>query len=180
MSAYSIALFLHVVGVLALFVSIGLEQAGLRRLQHAVSIAQAREWATLLGGLRRIDAPVGLVLLVTGGYLAAMGAGRHAWIAIGVLGLVLMAALGVRLTRPRVAAIAASLSAADGAIPSSVVERLRDPMLRASAAMRAALGVGIVFDMVVKPGLMGALAVVVVALVVGAVIEGVRLLSKGG
>ena len=168
MSAYSIALFLHVVGVLALFVSIGFEQVGLRRLRRAVSFAQAREWATLLRGLRRIDAPAGLAILVTGGYLAETGAGHHAWVAVGIVGLVLMAILGMAVSRPRVATIAAALSVTDGEIPSSVADRLRDPVLRASAALRAALGVGIVFDMVVKPGMAGAVAALIVALAVGA------------
>jgi hypothetical protein len=167
-SAHSIALFLHVVGVLALFAGIGLEQTGLRRLRHAVSAAQAREWATLLRGQRRIDAPAGLAILVTGGYLAETGAGHHAWVAIGILGLVTMAILGMAVSRPRVAAIAAMLSVIDGPIPSAIADRLRDPVLRASAALRAALAVGIVFDMVVKPGTAGALAALIVALVVGA------------
>jgi hypothetical protein len=167
-SAYSIALFLHVVGVLALFVGIGLEQVGLRRLRRAASIAQALEWTTLLRGLRRIDAPAGLAILVTGAYLTETGAGHHAWVAAGIVGLVLMALLGMAVTRPRVATIAAALSVTDGPIPSAVGDRLRDPVLRASAAFRAALGVGIVFDMVVKPGMAGAVGVLIVALVVGA------------
>lgn len=166
-SAYSIALFLHIVAVLALFASITLEQVGLRRLRRAVSIAQAREWLALLGGLRRIDAPAGLLTLITGGWLAQNGAGHHAWVALGVLGLVTMAVLGVAVGRPRVAAIAAALSTGDGPIPASVRERLHAPALRASSALRAALGVGIVFDMVVKPGTAGALTALAVAVAVG-------------
>jgi hypothetical protein len=167
-SAYSIALFLHITAVLALFASIALEQTGLRRLRHAASFAQAREWATLLGGLRRIDGPAGLVLLVTGGYLARNGAGFHAWAAVGLLGMVLMAVLGAAVTRPRVAAIAAALAVAEGPIPAPVRNRLHAPALKTSAALRAALGVGIVFDMVVKPGAAGALTALVVAIAVGA------------
>src|SRR6187455_164068 len=61
MSAYSIALFFHLLGVLALFAGIGLEQTGLRQLRNAPSLAQVREWMTLLRGLRRLDAPAGLI-----------------------------------------------------------------------------------------------------------------------
>ena len=43
MTAYSIALFLHIVGVLALFAGIALEQTALRRLRNARSLAQVRD-----------------------------------------------------------------------------------------------------------------------------------------
>jgi len=94
MSGYSIALFLHLVGVLALFAGIGLEQTGLRQLRNAPSLAQVREWIGLMRGLRRLDAPAGLTILVSGGYLAEHGAGHHAWVAAGIVGMVLMAVLG--------------------------------------------------------------------------------------
>jgi hypothetical protein len=168
MSAYSIALFLHLVGVLALFAGIGLEQTALRRLRNALSIAQVREWTTVLRGLRRIDAPAGLTLLVSGGYLAEHGAGHHAWVAAGIIGMVAMAVLGVAVGRPRFLAIVTALPQSDGLVTPSLRARIDNPVLRASAATRAALGLGIVFDMVVKPAAAGAVIALVVALVIGA------------
>jgi len=168
MSAYSIALFLHLVGVLALFAGIAIEQTALRRLRTARSLAQLREWMTLLRGLRRIDAPAGLTILVSGGYLAAHSGGYQAWIGAGLLGMVAMAVLGVALGRPRLLAIAAALPTTDGPVSPALRARLADPVLRASAATRAALGLGIVFDMAVKPAAAGATIALVVALVIGA------------
>jgi hypothetical protein len=168
MSAYSIALFFHLLGVLALFAGIGHEQIGLRQLRNAPSLAQVREWMTLLRGLRRLDAPAGLIILVSGGYLAQHGAGHHAWVAAGIVGMVVMAALGAAVGRPRMLAIARALSATDGPVSPSLRRLLEDPVLRASAAARAALGLGIVFDMVVKPAAAGAVTVFVIALVIGA------------
>ncbi|MFL5617229.1 MAG: hypothetical protein ACJ79A_02405 [Gemmatimonadaceae bacterium] len=168
MFAYSIALFLHLVGVLALFAGIAIEQTALRRLRNAASLAQVREWMTLLRGLRRIDAPAGLTILLSGGYLMGHGAGYHAWVAAGIIGMVVMAVLGVAVGRPRFLAIASALPATDGLVASSLRTRLQDPILRASAAMRAALGLGIVFDMVVKPAAVGAVIAFVVALLIGA------------
>ena len=43
-----------------------------------------------------------------------------------------------------------------------------DPVLRASAATRAALGLGIVFIMVVKPAAVGVVIVFAIALAIGA------------
>jgi hypothetical protein len=167
MSAYSIALFLHLVGVLALFAGIAIEQAALGRLRNARSLAQVREWMTLLRGVRRIDGPAGLTILVSGGYLAHSG-GYEAWIGAGVLGMVAMPLIGIGFGRPRLIAIATALPATDGAVSSSLRVRLSDPILRASATSRAALALGIVFDMVVKPAAAGAAIALVVALVLGA------------
>jgi len=168
MSAYSIALFFHLVGVLVLFGGIALEQTGIRQLRNAPSLAQVREWVTLLRGLRRIDAPAGLTVLVSGGYLATHGAGHHAWVAAGIVGMVLMAVLGAVVGRPRFLAIVKALPATDGPVSSSLRARLDDPILRATAATRAALGLGIVFDMVVKPAAPVAVISLALALVVGA------------
>lgn len=169
MTAYSIALFLHLVGVLTLFAGIGLEQTGLRQLRNATSLAQIREWMMLLRRLRRFDGPAALAILVTGGYMAAAGAGRHAWVAAGIVGMVLMAVFGAAVGRPRFIAIGKALPQTDGPVTSALRERIHDPVLRASAATRAALGLAVVFDMVVKPSALGAVSVFVVALAIGAV-----------
>lgn len=168
MSAYSIALFLHLVGVLALFAGIGLEQTGLRQLRTAPSLAQVREWMMLLRRLRRLDGPAALIILVSGGYLAQHGAGHHAWVAAGIVGMVLMAVLGAAVGRPRFIAIAKAVPATDGPVSPSLRQRLEDPVLRATAATRAALGLGIVFVMVVKPAAVGVAIVFAVALTLGA------------
>jgi hypothetical protein len=168
MSAYSIALFLHLVGVLTLFAGIGLEQTGLRQLRNASSLAQVREWMLVLRRLRRSDGPAALLILVSGGYMAVHGAGHHAWVAAGIVGMVLMAVLGAGVGRPRFIAIGKALPPMDGAITSTLRERLQDPVLRASAATRAALGLAVVFDMVVKPAAVGAVIVFIVALAIGA------------
>ena len=101
--------------------------------------------------------------------MAARGAGHHAWVAAGLVGMVLMAAFGAGVGRSRFMAIGKALPPADGPISSTLRERLNDPILRASAATRAALGLGVVFDMVVKPAALGAVIVIVLALVIGTV-----------
>jgi len=168
MSAYSIALFFHLVGVLTLFAGVGLEQTGLRQLRNAASLAQVREWMMLLRRLRRFDAPAALTILVSGGYLAEHGAGHHAWVAAGIIGMVLMAVLGAGVGRPRFIAIGKALPATEGPVTSTLRARLEDPVLRASAATRAALGLGIVFIMVVKPAAVGVVIVFSIALAIGA------------
>ena len=59
------------------------------------------------------------------------------------------------------------MPATDGGVPSSLRERIEDPVLRAAAATRAALGLGVVFAMVVKPGAIGAVVIFALAFAVG-------------
>ena len=170
MSLYSIFVFLHVVGALGLFAGIGLEQVALANLRGCSTIAQAREWIALLGGLRRIDAPSGLLILATGFYMVAARWGHQAWIGLAILGMVVMAFLGVALTARRAAAIRKALPDVEGPIPAALRHHLNDRVLRTAASLRAALALGIVFNMSVRPVSVAALVVMVVALAIGAII----------
>jgi len=168
-SIYSVLVFLHVIGALALFASIGIEQIGLLRLRFATQQTQVKEWVSTLRALRRIDGPAGLLLLATGIYFVVSRWGHQAWAGLAVLGMIVMALLGVLVTGRRLRAIAWEVTATTTMVPPALREQLLDPVLRMSATLRAAIGVGIVFNMVVKPPLEGAVAALVVATVAGAV-----------
>ena len=167
-SLYSVLVFLHIVGALGIFAGITLEQAGLANLRRASTNAQVRQWLPLLRMLRRVEGPAGLVILATGFYFVATRWGHQAWIGLALLGMVVMAVLGAAFTGRRVSAIAKVLPIADGPIPAALRQRLHDPLLRTSASLRAALGLGIVFNMSVKPAPVGALTAMGVALALGA------------
>ncbi|HKW46836.1 MAG TPA: hypothetical protein VJN70_05305, partial [Gemmatimonadaceae bacterium] len=72
------------------------------------------------------------------------------------------------LTSRRARAILSAVPAADGPIPRLLHERLVDSSLRVPAVLRGAIALGIVFNMAVKPATAGALAVMGLALAVGA------------
>ncbi|HET9984551.1 MAG TPA: hypothetical protein VFQ38_13225 [Longimicrobiales bacterium] len=165
---YSIALFLHIVGALGLFAGISLEQAGLRGLRRASTTAALREWLTVLSARGRIEGPAGVVLLATGGYMAATGWGRQPWIALALLGLVLIALLGALATGRTVRALRSALPNDDLPVRFALRQRIDSPVLRTSAALRAALALGIVFNMAVKPDARGAALALAAALLLGA------------
>ena len=167
MSLYSIAVFLHVVGALGLFVGIGLEQVSLFSLRRATTTTQARDWLAVLGGLRRVDAPSGLTILVTGFYMMFTRWGHQAWIGLAILGMVAMAILSIGITARRAAGIKTTLIDSNGPISSELRARLHDRALHASASFRAAIALGIVFNMTVKPATAGAVAALGVALILG-------------
>lgn len=169
MSLYSIAVFLHVVGALGLFAGIGVEQVSLFNLRRASVTTQARDWLRVLGGLRRIDAPSGLAILVTGFYMMLTRWGHQAWIGLAILGMVAMAILSVGITARRAGVIKTTLGDGDGPISSGLRARLQDRALHATASFRAAIALGIVFNMTVKPATAGAVAAVGVALMLGGI-----------
>ena len=149
MSLYSIAVFTHVVGALGLFAGIGVEQVSLFNLRRASVTTQARDWLGVLGGLRRIDVPSGLTILVTGFYMMFTRWGHQAWIGLAILGMVAMAILSVGITARRANAVKATLTDGDGPIASGLRARLQDRALYTAASFRAAIALGIVFNMTV-------------------------------
>jgi hypothetical protein len=167
MSPYSVAVFLHVVGALGLFAALGLEWAGVRNLRGAVTTGQAREWMKLLRGGRWVEGPSLLILLLTGFYAnAAIGGGRP-WIGLGILGLVMIAALGWLLTGRRLRRVARVLPAHDGPMTSALARQAGDPVFTLSAWLRTALALGIVFIMSTKPDRAGAFTALGIALALG-------------
>jgi hypothetical protein len=172
---YSILLFVHIVGALGIFASLAVEHAGLFHLRRAVSSAQAREWLSLLRTLQRIQGPSALALLATGLYMMATRWSHQAWAGLGLVGMILMAVIGVTVTGRRMKAIGAAAFSGDGPLLPAIRDRLADPMLRLSLSVRLALALGIVFNMSVKP----TAAWAVVALIVAAA-SGLLMARAGG
>jgi hypothetical protein len=164
---YSILLFLHIVGALGIFAALAFEQAGLFNLRRARTNAQAREWLSLLRALRRIQGPSALALVATGVYMMATRWSHQAWAGLGLVGMVLMVAIGAAVTGRRMRTIGPAVPASDGPLPAALRDRLADPALRRSASVRVALALGIVFNMSVKPATGGTVAALVIAAVLG-------------
>lgn len=167
MSVYSISLFLHIVGALALFAVLGLEWAALRHLRRATEVAQVREWVRLLAAPRFLGGPAALIILATGIHMTATRWGAQGWIVVGLAGMVLIAVLGAVLGGRRIGSIARALPAEAGMISQALRQRLHDPVLTLSLRLRIALFIGIVFIMSTQPGGAGAVVAMAAALVVG-------------
>jgi hypothetical protein len=167
MSLYSVAVFLHIVGALGLFAALGLEWAGLQNLRRSVTTDHAREWMKQLTGLRLVERPSTLALLVTGIYMAAVTGGHRPWIGLGLVGLVVIAALGGLLTNRRLRTVGRVLPKEDGPVAAALARQLADPILRLSASLRTTLALGIVFIMSTKPDRVGVLSALGIALALG-------------
>jgi hypothetical protein len=166
-SLYSISLFLHIVGALALCAALGLEWASVYGLRRAPTTGQARAWLGLLSAQRFVGGPAALIVLITGIHLSATRWGPQGWIVVGLAAMVAIAVLGPALGARPAAAIARALPIEDAPISAALGPRLRDPVLARSISLRTALFLGIVFLMSNKPGVPGALTAMGVALVLG-------------
>jgi hypothetical protein len=167
MSLYTVLLFLHVVGAIALGVILCFELAAILGLQSGTTATQATPWLSLLRAPRKLARPAGPTVLLSGMYLSVTRWGLQGWIIAGLLAIVLIGALDAMLSARRVAAIMKSLESEDGLIAPDMRRLIRDPMLALSIALRMALFVGIVFLMCTKPGRVVSLSVIAVSLIGG-------------
>src|SRR5215510_4501681 len=144
-------LFTHVAATIGLFVALAIEWVALARLRRSVTHEQAREWAGLWGLLAPVAVPSILVALASGAYLArTLGAWPLEWVKVAVP-TVLVVAIAGGVTRPRRRRLLLALSASAGPLPPELLAELRQPLLLRSLRLRAALLVGLVLVMTVKP-----------------------------
>jgi hypothetical protein len=166
MNAYSIALFLHVVGAWGFFVALGLEWTGLWKIRAAVTAEPARRWMRILGSVRKLGFASMLTAVVTGIYMTVTAWGSPAWISVTVGALVVVIALAAALTGPRMAAIGRALASEEPA--SRPFRRLANhPLLWISVQTRMAIALGIAVLKNARPDLGGSLLTIAVAMALG-------------
>jgi hypothetical protein len=142
MNLYSIALFLHVVGALLLFVTLTVEGVALRQLSQAATTELARGAAALLR-LNRIVGPLSaLGVLVPGLYMTVTSWGWVAWIVVALASWVVIAVLGA-VNGIRILALERS---------SGLLAGIGNPVFLTSWLARVGIALGVIFLMTVKPG----------------------------
>jgi hypothetical protein len=169
MSIYAIALFLHIVGALGFFVALGLEWTGLRQIQRAMTREQVREWMGILKSVRKVGFVSMLTTVITGFYMMLAVWGSVAWITVTLVSLLLVIALSLALTGPRMAAVGRALTTEKGALSNTFHSLANHPLLWISIQTRVAIALGIVFLKIAKPDLGGSLLTIGVAIVLGLV-----------
>lgn len=170
MSIYTIVLFVHIIGAIGYFLSIGswlFILVGLRRAQRVEEVRALMHVNDLSGP---VGDGSGLVLLIAGLYLALSAWSLlTSWILVALISLILILPTNGVLIAPRRSALVKQLerSAPEGEISLALSQHIHDPVLWATSQTTAVLLLGIVFLMTTKPDLGGSLIVMVVALVLG-------------
>ena len=92
------------------------------------------------------------------------------WISVALLAMFLLPALGAANGR-RIVAIEETLASEKGALSPAILQQLHAPEFWTSLRLRTAVLIGIVFLMTIKPGLVGALLTIGIALSLGVIID---------
>lgn len=169
MNLYSIALFLHIVGALGVFVALGLEWTGLRQVRDAISPDQVLDWMRILKNTNKVGFSSMLTTVITGIYLVLKAWGWVPWILVVLGSLVLVIVLSVALSKPRMVAIGQALAIEKGPVSQTFHNLVNHPILWISIQTRVAIALGIIFLKIAKPELGGSLLTIGVAIVLGIV-----------
>ncbi len=167
MNDYSIALFLHIAGVLGFSVALGLEWTGLSQIRSAIVPEQVRAWMGILKSVRRVGFASMAATVITGIYMMLTVWGGAGWVIVSLGALVLMIALSLTLTGPRMAAIGRALATAKGPLSKTFQSLASHPLLWISIQTRIAIVLGIVFLKTAKPDWSESLLTIGVAIVLG-------------
>ena len=169
MTNYTLALFFHFVGLVALVVGYGLEWIVSALLRKATTADQVRAWLRVYRTSLPISGPGLLVLILSGGYLATFsGAMKQGWMSASLLAIVFALGIGFVFILPRLRAIRGALPEGGGALPAKAAELLQAPGLPTLIRVRGLLALGIVYLMTVKPEtLVASLLVLGAAIVLG-------------
>ena len=174
METYDIALFLHILTLLAAI--------GLGTTLHVAEWQQRK--ATTIQELRTISRPFAwgklfpvliIVLFGTGSWLLHLSEDRFdfgdGWVVTAIVALVVLFVSGGAVLGRHAAHYGKLLATTpDGPITDEARRAAFDPTAWSVSHMNTALALGVVFNMVTKPALAGSIVVLVIAVVVGTAI----------
>jgi hypothetical protein len=168
MTVYTVVVFSHLLGALALFMGYGMEWTASALFRNASSTEQVRAWLRVF----KVSPPLSglglVVLLLSGGYLASLsGAMRQGWMPATLLAIGVALLLGFVLILPRMRAIRRSLPSLNEPVDGDLRERLSDPFLLTAVRVRVLLAAGIVYLMTAKSSFIPSLMALAVAVLLG-------------
>jgi hypothetical protein len=177
MRLYTFALFVHLVGVIVglagvcgwLFALIGVRVARTVDQVRALLALYAMAGNVALGGV---------VLIVVGGLDMALSTSlwQSAWVIVATVSFVLVLSAGGAILGRRLQALSKGAGEApEGPVPASLGEQIQDPFMRVALQTYIAVLFGIVFLMTIKPTLVWAILIVLIAAALG-VLSGLPLM----
>lgn len=181
MTIRSFVLFAHLVGMLALFVTLAGEWLTLELVRNAPGAGPPSLAVRVLRLLPRFTATAVGLILISGIYLAAQyGVLGSAWVGVSFGAMALMAVLGGSALRPVMRGVAQRTHVSRIDAVATLRRHAAHPFLRASLNMRIATALALVYLMIAKPNLLASSLVVGVALALGTAATLVRRDSQVG
>src|SRR5262245_2910672 len=163
MTMRSLALFTHVLGMLALFVALAVEWAAVELLRTADQAPPSPFATRLLRQLPGFTAVAVALILASGlGLAVQSGVLRSPWVGVSFAAMVLMGGLGGAALRPLIRSLGPG-----GDATGAWRRHASNSFLRLSLRARIGVGLGIVYVMVATPDVVESTAVIAVGLLVG-------------
>lgn len=180
MSLYTLALFVHLVGVIVGVAGICAWFFALVGIRVARTVDQVRALLALYAFAGNV-ALGGVALIVIGGLYMALSTSlwQSAWLIVATVSFVLLLSAGGAILGRRQAALAKGAGEApDGSLPASLVAQIHDPVAQVGVQIYLAVLLGIVFLMTIKPTLLWSIVAILVAAALG-LLSGLPLLRAG-
>lgn len=177
MSLYTVALFVHLAGVIVGVGGVGAWLFALMGVRAAHTVGQVRALLALYALAGNV-ALGGVLLIVVGGLYMALSTTlwQSAWLIVATISFVLVAGAGGSLLGRRIQALSkAAAEAPEGPPSAALVAQMRDPFTGVALNTYLAVLFGIVFLMSIKPALVWSVVVVLIAAALG-VLSGLPLL----
>ena len=174
-TAYAVALFIHILGVVTLFISFGLMQRTATRIRLAPTIDEMKLWLGFMQTTRRMF-PAALVLILASGLYMTEQAWSFdtPWIVVAIATVLLIGIVGALVVGRGFAAIGRAVSSA-GAVTPDIAETVARPTPWLPAAALNGMAIGVLWLMVNKPGWTQSILVVFFSGIVGTVVGTVAL-----
>lgn len=169
---YTLALFIHVLGAIALFIAVSLVVVAFVRMRQASTLEQVREWASVAQLAGKSLAFISLVILAPAVYMVIIAWGfTTPWVMASLITFLVLAIMGATVngrTIERVVAMAQADSS--GPVPDELRTQLLAPRLWLAETIRLMLLVGILCLMTIKPDILFSLLVLVGMLLLGIIL----------
>lgn len=178
---YTLALFVHILGAIGLFVAVSLIVVAFVRMRQASTLEQVREWISVANLAGKSIIFTSLVILAPALYMVISAWGfTTPWVMAALITFVALAIMGATMNGRNIEQIVAIARAGSpGLVSGELRTRLLAPQLWLSESIRLTLLVGILCLMAMKPDMLFSLLILVGMLVLGIVLGTLSRRSPG-
>lgn len=167
MDTYLIVKYLHLLSVMAAIAVTTIIHFNLVRVKKADQVPQALDALATVQKLGPRMPLAALALFLTGAYLTQNRWGFGlAFVQVGIAGLASMLVVGLAVLRPRMGTLGKAFGqAGSGPVTDDLKAKVRDPAIWIGSHYQPIMAATVMFLMTIKPGMMGSLIAIGVAIV---------------
>ena len=170
MRLFGIALFVHILGVIAIFAGFSMQQRAGARLRGSTRYEEARPWAEVLMMTRSMVPAGAAMVLVTGLYLTTkFGRRPPVWVPAAMLAALFIGIVALTIVNRGFARIAKAVSAGSGPLSGDGSAHIASAGTWSALASANGAALGTLWLMTMKPGVTETLVAVLLPIVIGAI-----------